>query len=111
MNSKLTLYEKLELLPPNSLKPNSQSSFRWLSCLVGQLLQGLAAADEPRITQTDSTQTGEPRFNAYDPITRESIRGVSEAEIRIWLEQRHRQAQQVSQTDPYVWLERHHWRG
>ncbi|MGJ3245171.1 MAG: hypothetical protein ACFE0I_03750 [Elainellaceae cyanobacterium] len=105
MNSKLTPYEELELLPPNSQYPAVSTILtRKLSHLIGQLLRSLVATDEPRITQIGSTQTGEPRFHAYDPITRQGIRGVSETELRIWLEQRYRRTQGVLNTDPYFWM-------
>ena len=105
MNSKLTLYEKLELLPPNSLQPTLRTTLvRRLSPLVGQLLQSLAVTNEPRITQAGFSQTGEPLFDGYDPITHQGIRGVSETELRIWLEQRYQRTQDVFNTDPYFWM-------
>ncbi|MBE9079090.1 hypothetical protein IQ241_17595 [Romeria aff. gracilis LEGE 07310] len=99
MKSKLTLYEELELLPANSLRPTVKANLlRGLRYFVGQLRQVFVATDEPVVT-CRSSSTGEPRFDGYDPVTHQWIGGVSEAEIRIWLEQRYQRTQGVSNTN------------
>lgn len=109
MKSKLTLYEELELLPANSLRPTVQAKLsRGFRYLMEQLKQVLVATDEPVVTRR-SSPAGEPRFDGYDPVTHQWIGGVSEAEIRIWLEQRYRRTQGVSNTDLRLWLEQRRW--
>jgi|GEM_PF-4748222 len=111
MNSKLTLYEKLELLPPNSLQPGTSTMLiRRLSRLIRQLWQLLLLPpNEPRLTQAGCSQTGEPLFNGYDPTTRQGIRRVSEIELRIWLEQRYRHSQRDANADSQLWLGLRQW--
>ncbi|MGF1571287.1 MAG: hypothetical protein ACFCVD_24965 [Nodosilinea sp.] len=93
MNSKLTLYEELELLPANSLRPTFKTKLaRGLRHRIEQLMRAVVATNEPRFTRRHSP-TGEPRFDGYDPVTQRRIRGASEAELRIWLEQRYRHTQ------------------
>ncbi|WP_404788743.1 hypothetical protein [Altericista sp. CCNU0014] len=48
------------------------------------------AGSEPYVWETTNA-AGYPQWNAYDPTTRTAIEGVSEAELRIWLEERHYQ--------------------
>jgi hypothetical protein len=43
---------------------------------------------EPSVWETTNA-AGYSQWNAYDPTTRTAIAGVSEAEIRVWLEERH----------------------
>lgn len=105
MNSKLTLYEELELLPANSLKPTLRVKLAWgLHYLMGQLVRTLVMTSEPHITLRCSPD-GERRFNGYDPVTHQRIQGVSEADLRIWLGPR----QEGSDRDLRLWLELRHW--
>lgn len=45
---------------------------------------------EPSVWETTNA-AGYLQWNAYDPTTQTAIAGVSEAEIRVWLEERHYQ--------------------
>ncbi|MBE9076259.1 hypothetical protein IQ241_02930 [Romeria aff. gracilis LEGE 07310] len=48
----------------------------------------MTTCQDPRI-QARSSQDGQTLFDAYDPVTQQRIRGVSEAGLRAWLEQRY----------------------
>ncbi len=89
MNTKLTQYKELELLPRNSLHPSLRTKFaRWLRQLGAQLVKALVPSNGPRITLR-SGPNGKLLFDGYDPVTTQRIRGASETEMRIWLEQRY----------------------
>ncbi len=52
-----------------------------------RLFTVLTAGDQPRVWQVSD---GKNRlWNAYDPVTDCQIEGVSEAELRVWLEERY----------------------
>ena len=53
------------------------------------LLKALTAGDEPRIWL--NSNSAEKRWCAYDPTTNRSASFDSEAELRVWLEQRYYQ--------------------
>lgn len=57
----------------------------------------LDVSDEPRVWPGQSWN-GEPAWNAYDPITGQSAYLVSEAELRVWLEELHYQDQRIAKT-------------
>jgi hypothetical protein len=89
MNTKLTLYEELELLPLNSLRPSLKTKVaRWLRQLGAELVKTLVPSNQPRITLR-SGPNGTILFDGYDPVTTQRIRGASEVEMRIWLKQLH----------------------
>ncbi|MEM0979721.1 MAG: hypothetical protein AAGH78_05535 [Cyanobacteria bacterium P01_H01_bin.58] len=94
MNSKMVLYQRLELLPSGSLYAlNSTRLWQALRRLGGQLVHVLAFGEEPRI-RTRQDQNGQTVFDAYDPVTHRHIRNVSEDTLRLWLEQRYYQTLQ-----------------
>lgn len=61
------------------------------------LMARLDVSDEPRVWPGQSWN-GEPAWNAYDPITGQSAYLVSEAELRVWLEELHYQDQRIAKT-------------
>jgi hypothetical protein len=50
----------------------------------------LNVGSEPYVWKTTSA-VGDSQWSAYDPITHTAIEGVSETEVRVWLEERHYQ--------------------
>lgn len=88
MNAK-TLHQNAQPLSPSSLQTSGKNKlaegFRFG---LKQLVQVLSPSQEPRI-QARSSQDGQTLFDAYDPVTQQRIRGVSEADLRAWLEQRY----------------------
>lgn len=54
------------------------------------------ASDEPRVWPNHDP-AGTPAWNAYDPITGQSVHLVSEAELRTWLEELHYQDQRLAE--------------
>lgn len=89
MNTKPMLYEELELLPLNSLHPSLKTKIaERLRQLGAQLVKVLVPSNQPRITLR-SGPSGKILFDGYDPVTTKRIRGASDAEMRIWLEQLH----------------------
>ncbi len=94
------LYARLELLAPAQQVPANSSqtghSQRWaatkkrLSQAGQSLLRSLAGSREPRITVRRDRQ-GNPYFVAYDPVDGQQQTFASEAEVRIWLDQRYYQ--------------------
>ncbi|HEY9646183.1 MAG TPA: hypothetical protein V6C88_07435 [Chroococcidiopsis sp.] len=50
----------------------------------------LSATDEPHVWRTEDAN-GQTLWHAYDPKTDQALNDVSEAEMRIWLEERHYQ--------------------
>ncbi|MGL5081429.1 MAG: hypothetical protein ACRC8A_08070 [Microcoleaceae cyanobacterium] len=63
---------------------NTQSQFK---TLCNRFCMWLTATNRLRVwPSTDSN--GMPLWNAYDPITGDSISDLSESEMRAWLEQR-----------------------
>ncbi len=52
-----------------------------------QLIRGLITGDQPRVWR--SSQQGKNTWNAYDPVSRCQVEGLSESEMRGWLEQRY----------------------
>jgi hypothetical protein len=53
------------------------------------LIQFLSSSKELQVWQ-ELDEQGDPSWSAYDPITKQSIHHISEQQIRIWIEQRHR---------------------
>lgn len=81
---------KLELLVSDTEENKSQT--RKLSSVLNQFWQHLVTSitqgQEPRIWQ-HTDRTGKIWWHGYDPHTERSIRVDSEAEMRIWLEERY----------------------
>ncbi|NJK39448.1 MAG: hypothetical protein HC835_18955 [Oscillatoriales cyanobacterium RM2_1_1] len=61
-----------------------QSKFK---TVLRQFLQWLTMNDRLRVW-TDNPDATIPLWNAHDPVTGNSITGLSESEMRRWLEQR-----------------------
>jgi hypothetical protein len=59
------------------------------------LMSRLDVSDEPHVWPTYSAPHP-PAWNAYDPITGQSIHLVSESELRIWLEELHYREQRYA---------------
>lgn len=81
-------YQALELIH----SPSRRFSWRRLSLdlrwktLLETLMQALLQKSEIKIWQ-HFDRLGTLYWNAYNPATKRSIYGVSESEIRIWVEQ------------------------
>jgi hypothetical protein len=60
----------------------------WLERAARAFMQRLVVDAEPRVWYTCDGE-GNLWWHAYDPITGRSLYDVSEAEIRVWIEQRH----------------------
>ena len=89
MTSKSRPYEDLEFLAPGRDQPSFRLQLsRGIRHLSGRLISALTTAHEPKVHKI-RTRDGQTRFDAYDPVTNEHIRAVSEENVRIWLEQRH----------------------
>ncbi len=80
-------YQRLELI-------GDQSSSGVLNALRNGLKSAIArltATTEPQIWPTQ-TRDGQVQWNAYDPMTHQSLEFVTEDDLRIWLENRHYQS-------------------
>lgn len=64
-----------------SLKSRFQQLWLWLR-------SSLLSSDEPRVWPTHD-RSGQVWWHGYDPATGRSVNYVTEAEIRVWIEQRH----------------------
>jgi hypothetical protein len=62
-----------------------------LNHLWQRVIAYLNPSTEPHVWQTEDS-TGQVVWNAYDPVTRQSVEQVSASEMRVWLEERHYQA-------------------
>lgn len=60
-----------------------------------EVLARLRTSDEPRVWPSRCDDP--PTWNAYDPVTGQSINLVSEAELRTWLEELHYHNQQFAE--------------
>jgi hypothetical protein len=82
-------YQKLELIiPPNSPRPVSQLIAKALKTAWQWLTQSLFASQEVKVWCTADPQ-GNLSWSALDPISGRSVNGLSEDQMRVWLEQRH----------------------
>jgi hypothetical protein len=50
----------------------------------------LSVSSEPHVWRSEDV-TGQEAWNSYDPTTGQALYGVSAAELRVWLEERHYQ--------------------
>lgn len=79
----------------------SESSESGMSQRLHQFWQSVLAhldvSDAPRVWPSHNHQTGVPAWNAYDPVTGQSVHLVSEAELRTWLEELHYQDQRIAE--------------
>lgn len=85
-----TYYQREQRL---SNAPQRQNVRSWRS-EVTEIWQTIvahwAATSEPRVWQT-SAQVGRDSWNAYDPMSHQTLREVSVQDLRVWLEERHYQ--------------------
>jgi hypothetical protein len=93
MNTKLAVYETLELLPRGSLTTFQRTETAKrpgkMRRLAAYLLRLFAPAEnQPRINIRYSLN-GEMLFDAYDPVTQQRLHHSSEDALRAWLEQRY----------------------
>ena len=68
-----------------------ETLFSWLERAARAFVQRLVADAEPQVWYTCDAE-GNLWWHAYDPITGRSLYDASEAEIRVWIEQRHSSA-------------------
>lgn len=93
----MSLYSKALNWRPshNDTEPATDSAtiahpnlFDYLRMVWESWQQNLSTKDEPHIWQTRD-RNGDVLWNAYDPVTDRSLYYASEAEVRIWLENRY----------------------
>ncbi|MDX2216406.1 MAG: hypothetical protein SFY66_24290 [Oculatellaceae cyanobacterium bins.114] len=75
--------------PAKQVKSIGSAALSVLKTLGQQLLAFLSHGSELQIWQTQN-RSGEAWWNVYDPITQQTVRLLSEMEVRIWIEQRYR---------------------
>ncbi len=83
--------EQLWRVPPTPHKADSIAPpiSRWMKSAASSLVDLLTNSQQVRVwTKKTSTDT---LWFAYDPTTEQTISRTSEAGLRSWLEQRHRQ--------------------
>ena len=82
-------YQRLELIiSPNSPRPVGQLVAKTLKTAWKRLTQSLLESQEVQVWRTADSQ-GNPSWNAHDPASGRSASGLSEDQMRVWLEQRH----------------------
>lgn len=84
-------YQRLELITPEKITLRQKLQQFWQD-LAGEL----TGNGEPRLWQT-LDRAGNAFWNGYDPTTGRSVRGLSEADMLTWLEQRHYSRSEFSQ--------------
>lgn len=84
-------YYSLEQIPSKAPQKKNVRSFRSEVTEIWQaIVAHLEATSEPRVWQTQD-QSGREEWNAYDPASHQTLRQVSEQDLRVWLEERHYQ--------------------
>ena len=73
----------------NSPKASHRLGLRWLNNLFSVLVSQLVSSSDPLVWRTEDA-SGEAVWNAKDTASGKVIRGASEAELRVWLEERYR---------------------
>lgn len=76
------------------LNKNSKSSFSWLGIfeVISQSFQRLVATSQELQVNQKTDRRGHKYWQAYDPKTGDSTSLSSEAEMRVWIEQRYYQS-------------------
>ncbi len=84
---------KLELIYQNTEQKSVKESkaFSFINSLWQHLASALIKTEEPQIWQ-GYDRHGNLWWHGYDPITKRSICRDSEAQMRIWLEERYHQS-------------------
>lgn len=90
MNSKWATYQALELISDREFEAKYPKRSSWLTRLFSVTARLMSSFDEPEVWHV-KTLAGHDQWRVYDPLTRRSATFGSEAEIRIWLEQRYYQ--------------------
>lgn len=83
-----TAYWPVPLFGQRDPSPSASPLKASLNRLWHGLMASLDTSDEPRVWPGQPT-TGQSTWNAYDPVTGKSVHLVSEAELRVWLENLH----------------------
>jgi hypothetical protein len=82
-------YQQLELIENSSIV--SGNALHWYSQLqrIGQrLLTQLTARPELQVWHSSDRQ-GHLHWHAYNPFTGQSVHGLDESEMRLWIEQQY----------------------
>ncbi len=89
-SAKVSDYKDFEIVFPKSAKSKLNTSIfgSGLTKLLQQIISTLTQEPEPRIGQVKDS-FGNTIWCVYDPITGQSARLNSEAEVRVWLEERY----------------------
>jgi hypothetical protein len=92
------LYARLELISPEVKVPETGRNTHWMNFwkrVHGQLdqvghrlLNYFCGSMDPRISVRQS-RNGIAQFRVYDPVTQRRLMFRSEAELRVWLDQRY----------------------
>ncbi|HBB31312.1 MAG TPA: hypothetical protein DDZ80_21935 [Cyanobacteria bacterium UBA8803] len=69
---------------------NKTQLFSTFKSIWQQILKQLTKANEPQVWQS-SDRMGKTYWHGYDPVTGSSVSRASEAEMRIWVEERYYQ--------------------
>ncbi|MBW4652955.1 MAG: hypothetical protein KME20_08005 [Kaiparowitsia implicata GSE-PSE-MK54-09C] len=78
-------YRSLELIAENDRHYRAS----WLRQIVNRIAGLFSTSDEPQVWATN-TRDGRMLWSAYDPVTYDSIAGVSHEEMQVWLEDHRR---------------------
>ncbi|MBW4578815.1 MAG: hypothetical protein KME42_04470 [Tildeniella nuda ZEHNDER 1965/U140] len=76
------------VLNQNTVTNAKKTLLSWLENASQSFMQRLITDAEPRVWHTCDAE-GKLWWHAHDSVTGRSLYNASEAEIRIWLEQRH----------------------
>jgi hypothetical protein len=91
-SEQLLQYERLELLsdaPKQAQRPfRSRSPLPWLRKIGQWIAARLVSSDEPQVSKIKGSE-GHEFWRIYDPVTRITTTLSSEAEVRMWLDQRY----------------------
>jgi hypothetical protein len=63
--------------------------FTQFYAIFQSFIQSLTTGEQPRVWQVQ--QQGTKAWNAYDPVSQCRVEGLSESEMRAWLEHRYNQ--------------------
>lgn len=81
------LTEQISQISHKTLQQQNTRSFRSEVTEIWQAIAAhLAGTSEPRIWQTQA-QIGRDEWNAYDPMSHQTLRQTSAQDLRIWLEE------------------------
>ena len=78
-------YQRMELIKSES---RTYSAMGFVRNLLNEAMARFTATTDPQIWTTKN-RNGQVQWNAYDPMTQQSINFLTEDDLRIWLENRH----------------------